>query len=361
MTPDFLQWARANRSRALVANALLEPRYPNEGIGAAFVIRACLYFEKAFDAVVREALAQTFDEFVVSMGDEKLTYMWHNGKAARPMSKVKSLQAVASGLGPEDRFDFDFMSGERPEDAGLWEFHVGGIRRWQEKLDNRGFNALSFSWPVFAVQERPNSFARLFFDAASRLKAAHGHAGVAVNLSPTGREENEATEYWASQRMPGLDVGFPGDLSVRQLKGQLKTVDWLTAISKPMLDAVGGLVGLRSHLPPGWFSIGDYGHGVVIRAGALPESGISSDEKKPPVNPPAYVILDAALRSIRATEMDILQRGTVNGDAPVYNTRSSTAAWLRRFETDENGLLATKAALLDTPPLQPSNVLPNPL
>jgi hypothetical protein len=214
---------------------------------------------------------------------------------------------------------------------------------------------------VFAVQERPDAFAKLFFDAVARLKAPWGHAGVAVNLSPTGREENEATEHWASQTMPGLDVGFPADLSVRKLKGQLKTVDWLTAISKPMLEAAGGLAALRAHLPPNWFSIGDYGSGVVIRAGVLPESGISDDEGKPPYNPPAYVVLDAALRPIRASEMDSLQRGTVNGDAPVYNTKASATTWLRRFETDEDSLLAAKAALLDTTPLAAENALPNPL
>jgi hypothetical protein len=361
ITQDFLKWAKANQSKALVENALLEPRYPHDGIGAAFVVRACVYFEQAADPTVREALAQTFDEFAASMGEEKLTYMWSNGKAARPMSKAKSLRAAAAGLGPEDRFDFDFMSGERPSDASLWEFHIGGQRRWQEKLGNRGFNALWFSWPVFAVQERPDAFAKLFFDAVARLKAPWGHAGVAVNLSPTGREENEATEYWASQTMPGLDVGFPADLSVRTLKGQLKTVDWLTAFNKPMLEGAGSLTGLRVHLPPSWFAIGDYGPGLVIRAGVLPESGISDDEGKAPSNPPAYVVLDAALRSIRASEMDNLQRGTVNGDAPVYNSKASTVAWLRRFETDEKGLLAAKAALLDTPPHAAENALPNPL
>ncbi|SMG57057.1 hypothetical protein SAMN06265784_10962 [Paraburkholderia susongensis] len=30
------------------------------------------------------------------MGDEKLAYMWSNGKAAQPMSKAKSLRAAAS-------------------------------------------------------------------------------------------------------------------------------------------------------------------------------------------------------------------------------------------------------------------------
>ncbi|AEA61955.1 GP30 family protein [Burkholderia gladioli BSR3] len=128
-----------------------------------------------------------------------------------------------------------------------------------------------------------------------------------------------------------------------------------------MLAEVGGVAALRSELPPAWFAFGDYGPGVIIRAGALPEGGLSESEDKPPVPPPAYVVLDAALRKIRAKEMPILQRGTVNGDTAVYNTKAATAAWLARFETDENGLLAAKAALLDTPQLSAANALPNPL
>jgi hypothetical protein len=131
---------------------------------------------------VREALAQTFDEFDASMGEEALAFMWSNGKAAKPMAKAKSLRAAAAGLGSDDRFDFDFMAGSAP-----------------------------------------------------------------------------------------------------------------------------------------------------------------------------------ALRPIRASEIDSLQRGTVNGDAPVYNNKASTTAWLRRFEMNEDGLLAAKAALLDSTPLVAENALPNPL
>lgn len=360
MDKNFLDWAKANQGKALVQNALLEPRYAHDGIGAAVVIRASLYFERAFDAVVREAIVDCFEDYCASPGC-KLTFLWNNGKAAQAFAKAKPMRAIAASLGPEDRFDFCYVGGERASDASLFKFEVTGLRQWQEKMGTRGLNSMAFSWPVVAVQENPDAFAKLFFDAARRLSAVHGQAGCAVNLSPTEAEPNEPTEYWISQIMPGMDVGRPEFNSVRDLKGKIKTVNWLTALGKPMLAEVGGVAALRAELPPSWYSIGDYGAGIVIRAGVLPESGISDSEEKPPVPPPAYVVLDHALRAVRAEDMDILQRGTVNAGAPVYNTRQSTAAWLRRFETDENGLLAAKAALLDTPPLSPANALPNPL
>jgi len=360
MDKNFLQWAKENQSKALIPNALLEPRHSHEGIGAAVVIRGCLYFEKAYDVTVREAVAQCFDEYCAVAGD-RLTFLWHNGKAAQAFKKAKPMRELAGKLGENDRFDFDYMSGERASDAGFWEFHVFGMRGWEEKMGTRGVDALYFSLPVVAVQEDPDTFARLFFRFAQRLNALRGHAGFAVNLSPTEQTENESTEYWISQIMPGLDVGYPGANAERDLRDQIKSVDWLTAISKDMFDRVGGVRALRSELPPDWFSIGDYGIGVLIRAGVLPESGLSDSEEKPPVPPPAYIVLDKALRPIRAESFNSLQRGTVNGDAPVYNTNESTTAWLRRFEVDDDKLLVAKAAILDTPRLSAASVLPNPL
>ena len=329
MDKNFLQWAKENQSRLLVPNALLEPRHSHKGIGAAVVVRGCLYFEKAYDAEVREALAQCFDDYC-TVARDKLTFLWHNGKAAQAFEKAKPMREIAAKLGENDRFDFDYMSGEQASDAGFWGFHIFGMRGWEQKMGTRGVDVLDFSFPMVAVQENSDAFAGMFFRFAQRLKALRGHAGFAVNLSPTAQTENESTEFWISQIMPGLDVGYPGDNAERDMQDKIKSVDWLTAISKDMLGRVGGIHELRSELPPAWFAFGDYGTGIVIRAGSLPESGLSGDEDKPPVLPPAYVVLDAALRSIRTSEMDILQRGTVNGDAPVYNTKASTAAWLRR-------------------------------
>ncbi|MDF3116593.1 DUF3396 domain-containing protein [Burkholderia semiarida] len=360
MDKNFLQWAKENQSKALIPNALLEPRHSHEGIGAAVVIRGCLYFEKAYDPTVREAIAQCLDEYCAVAGD-RLTFLWHNGKAAQAFRKAKPMRELANKLGENDRFDFDYMSGERASDAGFWEFHVFGMRGWEEKMGTRGVDALYFSLPVVAVQEDPDTFARLFFRFAQRLNVLRGHAGFAVNLSPTEQTENESTEYWISQIMPGLDVGYPGANAERDLRERIKSVDWLTAISKDMLDRVGGVRALRSELPPDWFSIGDYGAGVLIRAGVFPESGLSNSEGEPSVLPPAYIVLDKALRLIRAESFSSLQRGTVNGDVPTYNTKESTAAWLRRFEVDDDKLLAAKAAILHTPPLSTASALPNPL
>lgn len=103
----------------------------------------------------------------------------------------------------------------------------------------------------------------------------------------------------------------------------------------------------------------DYGTGIIIRAGKLPDSGASVDEGQPPIVPPPYIILDHALRAIRADSLDALQRDTVNGGAPTYNTAISTAEWFRRFEVSNDELLGAKAATLNTPRLTGQNAIPS--
>lgn len=62
---------------------------------------------------------------------------------------------------------------------------------------------------------------------------------------------------------------------------------------------------------------------------------------------------------IRADSLDALQHGTVNGGAPTYNTATSTAEWLHRFEVSEDELLDAKAGVLNTPRLTSENAIPN--
>jgi len=71
---------------------------------------------------------------------------------------------------------------------------------------------------------------------------------------------------------------------------------------------------------------------LIVQAGTAPQSGVSAGPGKPPLPPPAYVLLDAALRPIIAEAMDILQSGTLDSTAPMLNTTIVTEAWLKRFD-----------------------------
>jgi hypothetical protein len=120
-------------------------------------------------------------------------------------------------------------------------------------------------------------------------------------------------------------------VSTVDLIGKIKTVDWIVALDSGLVRAAGGASSLT--LPPDWYVRQPLGEGgLIVQAGAAPQSGISAGPGKPPLPPPAYVLLNAALRPIVADKMDIIQSGTLDSTAPLLNTTIASEAWLRRFD-----------------------------
>lgn len=359
MTSNELeQWAQDPMKAGTLPYGLLEPKHAHKGVGAALAVRACLYFKEGFTRAKRESLAAIFDGYlqVASLAtvdhDHPIRWMWFNGKRALPFRKAPALSSLADSVGENEGFDVTYVGGETASDASFYEFSTFCLEKFQADLGTRGLDVLVFTLPLPYVQSNPERFVTFFRDSATMLDAIHGHAGLAVNLSPTGREENESSEYFMAQQLgPGVDVGDPVAMKVRDLVDRIKTVDWLTLIHDGMLSRVGQIGALKSELPMDWFSIEPCAQGILIRAGVLPQAGTPTGDDQPIAAPAAYVVLNAALRDVVATSVSALQRGTVSGDAPVYNTTPSSDAWLRRFDTSAGDLLKAKASVLDTPRL----------
>ncbi|WP_186127353.1 type VI immunity family protein [Burkholderia gladioli] len=360
MNHDHEQQLQQLAQAGMMPNAIFEPRYPHNGIGAALVVRAAIYFKGGYTRDKRDALAWVFDRYVTvarpaatSRTEQPLKWMWFNGKRALPIAKAPALASLASSVGANEGFDATFVGGDTAREASFYEFTTFCIEQFQADIGTRGLDVLVFTLPVPAVRANPEPFVQLFRDAAAAVDAIHGHAGLAVNLSPPGRVENESSEYFMAQMLgPGIDVGNPISMKVRDLTDRLKTVDWLTLIDRAMLGKVGGISTLQSELPKDWYDLKPCAQGLLNRAGVAPDAGVERDTA--PSAPPAYVVVNAALRPVIAETVSILQRGTVNGDAPVYNSVASSDAWLRRYDVSADELLAAKAAVLDTPKLPPT-------
>ncbi|WP_447273335.1 type VI immunity family protein [Burkholderia sola] len=138
-------------------------------------------------------------------------------------------------------------------------------------------------------------------------------------------------------------------------------MSWLTCLDKSLLEQVGGISALRSELPPDWFALYGMNDGVVIQAGPEPEAGGAADEagKGAPVAPANYVVLNNALKAVRATTVWRLQRGLMGASAPYFDTTAESDDWLRRFDIDERDVFDYKAKLLEMPKLADSTVLPD--
>lgn len=275
-------------------SAILEPRYPHTGIGAALVVRASIYFEGGYKREKRAALAAILDAYAsiaresVTSGGQALKWLWFNGTQARPFSKAPTLAALAKRTGANEGFDATYVGGDTAHEASFFEFTTFCLEQFQAELGTRirGLDVLVFTLPIGFVRSNPGKYIELFQFAATAIDARHGHAGFAINLSPSGRTKNESSEYFMAQRLgPGVDIGNPVATKVRDLTDRIKTVDWLTLVDMDMLERVGGIDRLRSELPPDWYSLDSCAGGLLIRAGVAPEAGVIRPGA-PPAAPP---------------------------------------------------------------------------
>ncbi|NYH13224.1 type VI immunity family protein [Paraburkholderia bryophila] len=127
----YLEWANSAQTDAQIKGAILEPDLPHDYVGAALVVRASLFFPNAYRSDVRAEIANCFEQYSAFAG-ERLRWITQDGtrpsalKGGRPNTKVfapKSENDLVSAF---------ISSGEKTSDAGLWEFRVFGLMKWQE-------------------------------------------------------------------------------------------------------------------------------------------------------------------------------------------------------------------------------------
>jgi hypothetical protein len=368
---ELAAWANDPRRADTLPFGLLEPRYQKGIVGAALVVRGTLYFRNGHTPVVRQTLARCFGQYQAEIetyrrvADEAaghassrtgpLHWFYQDGKPSVAFEKAPAFDRLAQTISADDVFSVTVTSADHKLAAGFFEFSVFCIDAWQSKVGGGGLDALVFTVPRRFLELRPGTFQTLFSSFANAVPTVHGHAGYAVNVPPTGREPNEASEYFLAQRYgPGLDIGDPLRTDVRDMTDRIKTVDWLTALDADLLQKVGGPQGLS--LPPDWFGRHPFAHGgLIIQAGAAPQTGVSAGPGMPPAPPPAYVLLNDALRPIVATTADALQDGTLSSTEPLLSTTLASESWLRRFDVPPEQIPAQWVALHQTPKLGASD------
>ncbi len=368
MTKDELvAWANDPRRQDTLPFGLYEPPYQKGIVGAALVVRGALYFKGGHTASVREALVRCYDRYIAAIDDYAKAYAkaaeleppksgpmrWFYAEGEKPVAFDKALgfPRLAKELPSSKLLVSETTSADHRLAAGFFDFAVFCFEDWQAEF---GVDVVAFSVPRRFLELCHGTFETMFAEFATALPTIWGHAGYGVNLPPTEREPNEASEYfWARLYGPGIDVGDPVGYEAKQLKDRIKTVDWLTALNADLAHRAGGSDNLM--LPPDWFRKTPFGDGgLLIQAGVEPVAGVPMGKGIAPEPPAAYVVLNQALRPIVADTIDILQRGTLNSTAPLLNTRVASEAWLRRFDVSPEQLLAAQAAVLETPRL-PSN------
>ncbi len=364
MTNDQIEaWAKDPRRADTMPYGLYEPPHRKGITGAALVVRGVLYFRNGSSPEVRKALVNCFEQYSamieeyhhaseVAAGQEPSKtgpLRWLYAEGEDPTAYDPSgFERLAKSVPPNETLAVAMTSAEHKLATGFYDFTVFALSDWKAER-KRGLDGVSFTVPRAFLVHRPARFQAMFNAFAQALPTVHGHAGFAVNVPPMGRRPNEASEYFYARRFgPGIDVGDPMRSNVRKLYTRIKTVDWLNALDAELVREVGGASSLA--LPPDWFirePLGD--GGLIIQAGAAPETGISDGPGKPVLPPAAYVILNQALRPIVADTIDTLQDGTLDSTAPLLSTVVATEGWLRRFDVPEDQINPWWVELHKTP------------
>ncbi|AJY29395.1 hypothetical protein BTM_1768 [Burkholderia thailandensis 34] len=341
-----------------------EPAYRKGITGAALVVRGVVYFRNGHMPNVRAALVECFEQYNATIVeysqalaralDEKppkdgpLRWFYTEGEQPMPIDKAPGFKTLATTVPADEALVVQMTSADHKLATGFYDFGVFVVADWKSTRSGT-LDVLDFTFPRAFLEHRPGVFQALFAAFCEALPTVHGHAGYAVNLPPMEQEANEATEYSYARRYgPGIDVGDPMGYSTVRLTGKIKTVDWIVALDADLVRATGGASSLT--LPPDWYvrqPLGD--GGLIIQAGVAPQSGISAGPGKPPLPPPAYVLLNAALHPIVAEKMDILQSGTLDSTAPLLNTTVATEAWLKRFDLPPDRITEQWRELHKTP------------
>lgn len=342
---DPLELMRTNPEAMNVPGGMLTKQGPQKYIGSVPAIAGTLFFSDAHLPAVRQAICDCFDGFVVAT-TPTLTWLFREdppeGPAKLAYEKTKPLKTMLEKMDADDAVSFHYTSGKAAHDAGPWEFHVVGLPDWRAAMGGWGLCGLRFSVPLLFVEENPEAFRDLFIDFARRLHAVHGYAGHSLMLSALRYDENQAFETYLTSKMRGFDAGNLVSGTVNAHLG-IKTIGWLTAINRDYVEKIGGESTIRSELPMDWFGLFDYGDGIVIQAGPLPEAAPADA-----VRPARMVLPDMLLQPIRTPKVRLHYASAESEPRLIGHAAEE---WLQRFDVPADEILAYKEKLLAEPKL----------
>jgi hypothetical protein len=283
-----------------------------------------LYFDTGSMPVGREAVAQCIADYL-AMCREQLRWALHpKGGGWRELSKnpvpTPAEWFAESRPAENDIWEFYYHGGDSADESSDFRVYGVGARKWQSELHGR-LSFLSAALPLTWFADHAGSFPEFVLGWCRRLRPMHGYAGLGILDSPDAgvAEAHKQMTYGLARRFPGLEADYPIS-HVHYLKDGIKGVNWLTVLSTPWLERLGGLPTLQTELAEP-FRLHEYDGGLVIQAGAMPQLGDSNRK----LQIAEYRRLARVLRPIRVSD---------HASFPAWSgfDEERTTAWLARFD-----------------------------
>ncbi|QXH45348.1 DUF3396 domain-containing protein [Pseudomonas xanthosomatis] len=295
-----------------------------------------LYFRNGYIPEVIERIAGCFKRFSEEFkGSLRGMYFKRYKKYTR-----KSLESALSAITEKpSRFALHLSSASSAYDVGVYSLAVLNTR--EERGDSlRSYIKMTVPWEELGTLDGVERFQAWVLYLSEQMDAEHGYGGLST-LLPFDFDRYMPVEYELSQKYPGLEVDTLAMAFSLNLIGSIKGVNWFTVLGKTLLERLGGPDSVRRKLSSqGGIHCFEYGGGLIVRAGDLPELGSVTEMPK------LYVAANSILKPLRASDPYALQSYSEYGNG--YDEERSLR-WYARFDQEEPAAQSpTKIAAGDT-------------
>ena len=236
------------------------------------ILKLCLHLLLLFRDDVhlskRKIFIDILDEHNTLTGNK---YRWTTNPKTGKLKRLKN--GINSYIQPRDWLPeakdtvwfLTYHAGEQASDASDIEVHTCLA----------GWGAVSLSiihaqFPVDQFDGQSSGLPELAQKWCAMLQPEHGYGGFRLAESH-GYEDSEGAFHCRllSQRFWGLDIGHA--LLHDDLTRSIKGVDWLTILSTPFVDQLGGEATVRQAM--GALPVLSYPGGLILQTGTMPQVG----------------------------------------------------------------------------------------
>lgn len=258
--------------------------YESNRVAVQIGLICTLYVSNPHQSNVRSKLAVCGDQYLEMFSSELRLFQdpWGKGKMKPYPAKGYSLsESLVDFVDNQTPFTPSFTGAKNARDASLYSMSITAPGT---EFFNPGevAGSITATFPISSVLDCGNSkvskkIQELVLDWCQTIQPESGYVGLGFIQSIDWGERLRTirqVSVMASQFL-GLDVDNP-DIIGNHVSGRIKGVNWLTIVSHKLIESIGGKVALENlQKVNDVFQFSDYGTGLIIQAGNLPQVGDS--------------------------------------------------------------------------------------
>ncbi|QEI09221.1 DUF3396 domain-containing protein [Pigmentiphaga aceris] len=289
---------------------------------------ATIYFKEGYSHESKARVVACFQRFKDEFGAHLHAHFDGRYRVLTDAGFNKTAQQI---LGTHANEQYEWHVSSAPAATQAAEYSLSVLNSVEVHGDRkRSYLKISLPWTLLQTPDGVARFQDWLLYLCDQVKAEHGYGGLSSVL-PYDFDAYMPTEYQLAQQFSGLEVDSMLPNFKRELLNHIKGVNWYTVLGERFVTQLYGEAELRHRLGqgdvPGDVAVLPYAHGLIIRAGGLPQLGAQYEPL-----PAQYVAVNRVVRAVRIPHPDPLHTYSPYGDC---FDAESTAKWYARFDQPE--------------------------